>query len=128
MKQIETREDIEFLVDTFYFQIQNDEILGPIFNKHIAPESWPHHLKKLTDFWQTNLFGIPAFKGNPTLKHVLVDTHLEGGMQIEHFERWLKIWAETIDEHFYGYLADRAKISAQKMAKGQWMVIGKNRN
>jgi hemoglobin len=33
-----------------------------------------------------------------------------------HFEAWLKLWHESIDEHFAGEKADEAKWRAEKMA------------
>ena len=62
MKPIKNREDIHLLVNTFYSKIRKDELLGPIFNSHISENQWPHHLMKLTDFWETNLFGVRKFK------------------------------------------------------------------
>ena len=58
VKQITSREDVSLLVNTFYGKIRQDELLGPIFNGHIAEEKWPEHLWKLTNFWETNLFGV----------------------------------------------------------------------
>ena len=72
MKEIKTRKDVSILVHTFYDKIRKDDLLGPIFNSHIAEDQWPEHLEKLTDFWETNLFGIPKFKGNPSQKHLNV--------------------------------------------------------
>jgi len=41
MKPIETKDDIVVLVNAFYAKIRKDELLGPIFNGHIAEERWP---------------------------------------------------------------------------------------
>jgi hemoglobin len=77
MKSIESREDVQLLVNTLYSKIRKDELLGPIFNSYISEDEWPQHLIKLTDFWETNLFGVPKFKGSPTQKHLKVDENLE---------------------------------------------------
>ena len=50
MKEIESRSDINYLVNNFYSKIRRDNLLGPIFNSHISEEKWPAHLSKLTDF------------------------------------------------------------------------------
>ena len=60
-----------FLVDTFYTKIRADDLLGPIFNDVI--DDWPAYLVRLTDFWETNLFFVNKFKGNPVRKHQEVD-------------------------------------------------------
>lgn len=127
MKEIETREDISFLVHTFYRKIRKDEFLGPIFNSHITEDKWPEHLSKLTDFWETNLFGVPKFKGSPTQKHLEVDRNLKYTTSQKHFGQWLQIWFQTIDENFEGFLANRAKEAARRMAHGQFMTIFNHR-
>ncbi len=127
MKDIENREDISKLVHTFYASIRKDELLGPIFNKHIKEEQWPAHLEKLTDFWETNLFGVPAFKGSPTMAHIKVDKELDYGVDQKHFGQWLTLWFSIIDSLFDGERATRAKEAARRMAAGQFMAIWHNR-
>lgn len=127
MKTIENRNDINLLVNTFYAKIRKDELLGPIFNSHIPNEAWPAHLSKLTDFWETNLLGVPKFKGNPSGAHIKVDKNLNYGVEQKHFGQWLQLWFQTIDELFVGLLADRAKNAARKMSTGQFMVMWYNR-
>lgn len=123
MKEIETREHIRLLVNVFYSKIRKDELLGPIFN-HIIPENhWEIHLEKLTDFWETNLFGAQKFKGNPTGAHKKVDQAFNYKITQVHFSRWLHLWFTTIDELFVGELAIRAKNGARKMSTGQFIAM-----
>ena len=47
--------------------------------------------------------------------------HLElhrkaGGLRKEHFERWLVLWCQTVDELFDGPLAAAAKVHALRVA------------
>ena len=123
MKDIEQREDISLLVNTFYLQIRKNELLGPIFNMHIKNDQWPAHLEKLTDFWETALFGVISFKGNPTLKHKIVDNNLKHTIAENHFEQWVALWHTTIDSLFEGALANRAKKASENMAIGQFNSI-----
>lgn len=125
--QIEGREDIEHLVNTFYARIREDELLGPIFNHHIADEQWPAHLSKLSDFWETILFGAANFKGNPPKAHVNVDREANHSITQKHFGQWLMLWFTTIDELFEGQMAERAKQRARGMADHQFMVMWQNR-
>jgi hemoglobin len=127
MNTINHRKDVTVLVNKFYTKIRKDALLGPIFNGHISEEQWAEHIIKLTDFWETNLFGISKFKGSPSLKHINVDANLGYNIEQNHFRRWLQLWFETIDELFEGEVATRAKNSAQIMAKGQFTIIMKNR-
>ena len=128
MKTITTREDIKVLVTSFYAKIRKDDMLGDIFNSHIPESHWPAHLEKLTDFWETNLFGVALFKGNPSQKHINVDKNMNHSIDQVHFEKWLQLWFETIDELFVGELAIRAKNAARKMATGQYLVMWNHRN
>lgn len=123
MNTIKNREDITILVNKFYAKIRKDELLGPIFTGHIPNDKWAVHLSKLTDFWEMRLFGIPNFKGNPTQKHINVDKNLNHTMEPAHFETWLKLWSETIDELYAGELANSAKIMANNMARGQFSQV-----
>lgn len=127
MTVITSRNEISLLVNSFYTKVRKDELLGPIFNRHIAEEQWPAHLEKLTDFWETNLFGRAIFKGNPSEKHVAMDRNLKYKVEQKHFGKWLQLWFETIDEHFTGELATKAKEAARRMAHVQFMVIWNHR-
>jgi hemoglobin len=127
MDTIETRKEISILVNAFYAKIRKDELLGPIFNGHIPEAHWPEHLSKLTDFWETNLFGIAKFKGNPSKKHINVDKESGHTISQLHFGKWLQLWFETVDELFEGELATKAKESARKMATGQFLTMWNNR-
>lgn len=123
MKTIDTREDLQVLVNTFYSKIRKDALLGPIFNTHISEELWPDHLVKLTDFWETNLFGVPKFKGNPLQKHAKVDKVAGYTINQVHFGKWLQLWVETIHELFEGEHAQKAIHTARKMATGQYLTL-----
>lgn len=123
LKEIENREDISLLVNTFYGAIRKDELLGPIFNSHIKNEQWPPHLEKLTDFWVTALLGVACFKGNPTMAHRNVDLNLKHTIAPLHFETWVNLWHKTIDLLFVGALANRAKMASENMAAGQFNAI-----
>lgn len=127
MKAIDTRKDIEILVNLFYTKIRKDELLGPIFNSHISENRWPEHLKTLADFWETNLLGVPSFKGSPTQKHINVDKNLNYTINQVHFGKWLQLWFETIDQLYIGEYAQRAKDAARKMSTGQFLAIWNKR-
>ena len=124
---MKSREDISKLVHTFYAKVRKNELLGPIFKNHILEEQWPEHHEKLTDFWETNLFGITKFKGNPSMKHINVDKNMNHSITQNHFGTWLQLWFETIDQLFEGYLAFKAKQSARKMSTGQFLTMWNNR-
>ena len=109
-KDITSLEDIKFLVNTFYLKIQEDELIGPIFNSVIG-DRWPIHLDKMYRFWQTILLEEIAYSGSPFLPHAKLPIFKE------HFDQWLSIWHETIDANFVGPKAVEAKWRADKMSE-----------
>lgn len=122
---IQTREDIFLLVDTFYKRVRKNELIGPIFNTQIS--NWPEHLEKLTDFWETNLLFVRKYKGNPLLAHQLVDKKSDIPIEQLHFGTWLNLWYATIDELFEGEIAATAKRRARKMSTFMYLKIFENR-
>ena len=101
-------DDIILFVDGFYKKVQQDELIGPIFNNAIT--DWPIHLEKMYKFWNAALFGVPRFKGNPLAKHAPLP------IEARHFDRWLILFDQTIDAHFEGEMAVDAKKRAKLMA------------
>jgi hemoglobin len=102
--------DIKVLVDNFYTKIRDEKLLGPIFNGVIG-DNWPAHLTKMYGFWQTLLLDTPAYSGSPFLKHAKLP------IAKEHFDRWMELFNETVDEHFAGVKADEAKWRAARMSE-----------
>jgi hemoglobin len=113
MTDIQTREDIIRLVDTFYDKVQEDEVIGYFFND-VAKVDWAHHLPKMYDFWETTLFHQPKYKGNPMRVHV--DLHQKETMEKEHFDRWLSLFKQTVDELFKGVNAENIKMKGESIA------------
>lgn len=105
MKELENREDIEFLVDTFYKKIIVDDKIGFFFTKVIKLD-WNKHIPAMYDFWETTLLGVAKYKGNPMLKHI--DLNAMEKLNAEHFERWLSLWKETIQGNFVGEISEQA--------------------
>ena len=83
---------IRAVVNDFYGRVQQDAMLGPVFEAHI--DDWGPHLKKMYGFWSTVLLGDRQYTGNPFVKHQAVP-ELSAG----HFERWLNLFAETLKSH-----------------------------
>lgn len=126
-KKIETREDVQKLVHTFYGKIQKDEILGPIFDLHLSAEDWPPHLVKMTNFWETSLLGARNFMGNPPLAHMKVDENLDYQFEQRNFAIWLRLWIETLDQLFIGEKVESAKEGARRMSTGLYLAMWTNR-
>ena len=120
MKQdIQNREDVFLLVSSFYTKVRANAEISHFFNDTI--EDWPSHLEKLTDFWETNLFMVSKFRGNPMRAHKEVDNRFNNSIEQKHFGVWLNMWFETIDELFEGDRANIAKNRARNMAGNLFM-------
>ena len=113
-RDIENEKDIELLVHTFYEKVGQDELIGYLFND-VAKVHWESHLPKMVRFWSSVLLGAAEYKGNPMQKHV--ELSQQSPFHIDHFERWLKLWRETIDQIFVGFKAEDAKVRAQSIAE-----------
>ncbi|HET7896070.1 MAG TPA: group III truncated hemoglobin [Flavisolibacter sp.] len=111
MSDIENLENIKTLVDNFYFNVKNDELLSPVFASRIAEDAWPAHLQRMYAFWNAILFAEKGFEGNPMMKHLSLP------IGEEHFSRWLALFNETIDQHFSGPKADEARKRAASIAQ-----------
>ena len=114
---IENRLTLRKLVYAFYDKVHTNEELAPIFNQVIAPDEWEAHLEKMIDFWESNLFLKPLYKGNPPQIHIDVDNKVGNSINKKHFTCWLKLWKATIDENFEGALALEAKKKAEHIAR-----------
>ncbi|MCB9047568.1 MAG: group III truncated hemoglobin [Chitinophagales bacterium] len=109
---IQTREEIVLLVNTFYDRVKADDTIGYIFHEIIG-EDWSHHLPVMYSFWETVLFGKAGYMGNPVGKHIELDRRIP--LTEQHYERWLKLWTETVDDMFAGETANEAKKKAATM-------------
>ena len=124
-KPIENRADISYLVHQFYAKIRADEEIGFYFNEIIT--DWDHHLEKLTDFWETNLFAVKKYKGDPHVAHNEVDEHFNEKITSNEFGIWLNYWFQTLDEHFEGENVETLKRRARKMSTFLYMSMFKHR-
>ena len=112
MRDIETRTDIETLIDAFYKRILTDEHIGFFFTKVVALD-WDVHIPIMYDFWESILFDTDTYAGNPMLKHMAL--HQKHALEPAHFERWLSLWEETIQQHFKGTTATLAIEKAKQI-------------
>jgi len=106
---ITSMEDIKLLVNTFYSKIRIDSLLGGLFNG-VIKDRWPEHLEKMYRFWQTVLLEEHTYYGSPFPPHAKLP------IEQRHFDTWLMLWHETINEHFTGTKAEEAKWRGDKMA------------
>jgi hemoglobin len=107
---IQGHEQIKEIVDRFYAKVREDELIGPIFND-VAKVNWETHTEKIYHFWDALLFGAENYHGRPFPPHIPLN------LKIEHFERWIKLFFETVDASFEGQKADEIKMRALNIAR-----------
>ncbi|MBN8575535.1 MAG: group III truncated hemoglobin [Cyclobacteriaceae bacterium] len=106
MQALNSRSEIELLVNTFYDKVKQDPLLAPLF----AHVDWPHHLPVMYNFWASMLLGDRSYTGNPFQKHMPLP------LTPMHFSRWLELFNQTVDENFTGAKAEEVKARAQSIA------------
>lgn len=106
MDDILSENDVDFLVEIFYKKIQENEQMAPFF-KHT---NWEHHLPKMKHFWNFILFDKPGFRGN------IYDAHVNRQIKSPHFDTWLQLFCETVNENFIGVNATTAMDKAKELS------------
>lgn len=79
------RDGLAKLLKSFYADVRQDAVIGPIFNARI--HDWAAHLEKIGDFWALQTGGPSAYSGG------FGRAHLPLGLEPVHFEHWLGLWA-----------------------------------
>ncbi len=119
-----TKKHIEKLVKHFYLRVQKDELLGPIFND-MAQVDWDHHIKLLSQFWNSIMLKTHEYHGNAYEKHVIIgqQTHIEEA----HFIRWLDLFQQEAVKHLPSEAANDMIQKASLIGKSlQFGMIGKS--
>lgn len=119
MNDIADRDDIEKLVRNFYRQAAMDDVLGPVFQA--AHVNWQAHVETLIEFWSWQLLGQRGYEGQPLRAHEAV--HERTPLSDAHYERWLELFCDTVDESFVGPLAEVAKVRGRKMAAAMQRLL-----
>lgn len=106
---IADRADVVKLVETFYTRAFADPLIGHIFTD-VVHMDLPRHMPIMADFWQTVLFKAGLYNRNALAIHF--DIHAKEPLTLEHFNRWLQLWTNTVDDLFAGEKAELAKVQA----------------
>ncbi len=107
---ISSANDVKNMVDSFYAKVNQDELLSYVFND-FSQVDWAAHLPKMYDFWTTLIFGEAVYKGNPFAAHINLPVNKK------HFDRWLMLFDENMDELFAGQTAEHTKQRAKSIAQ-----------
>lgn len=105
MNDIETQDDIEKLVRSFYSKVMQDELLS----KHFAGMNMEAHFPVMINFWSNIVFADGSYKGNAFEKHLRLQ------LSAADFAQWLFLFNNTCDELFAGEKTTHAKQRAQSI-------------
>jgi hemoglobin len=110
---INSRQDIEKLIDEFYSRLLKIEEIKPVFETI----DFERHVPHIVSFWCFVLLDYEGYKTNVFEKHMPlpIKPHM--------FDVWLNVWLETVDNLFQGEKADLAKQRATVLAytfKSKW--------
>ncbi len=105
---------IQRLVHAFYGRVRADSMLGPIFAARIS--DWEPHLERMCAFWSSVTLMTGRYHGQPMQAHAPLP------IDAAHFDRWLAMFAATVDnvcpasaaEHFIG----KARMIAESLELG----------
>jgi len=106
-------DEVVALVADFYSRIRDDEVLGPIFARHVR--DWDRHLPKMVDFWSTALRRTGRYRGTPMPVHSALP-----GLDAAHFSRWLGVFRTTTAAQGNAALQARADELAERIAQSLW--------
>ena len=113
LPDLDSRENIEFFVDRFYERMLADAQLAPIF-VDVADIDLAVHLPHIKDYWCKLLLGEKRYQRHTMNIHR--ELHGKRPLQAEDFQRWLALFITTVDAHFAGERAQRAKQVAASIA------------
>ena len=78
-RDIQTKKDVETLVNDFYTKVLKDDILSPFF-KNL---NFEHHMPKMINFWSFVLLDEAGYTTDVTKKHM----HMR--LKQDHFDQWI---------------------------------------
>ena len=110
---MDSREKIELFVDYFYDSLLKDEQLAPIF-VDTAQIDLSVHLPHIKNYWCKLLLGEKGYQRHTMNIHRQL--HGKRPLDVSDFQRWLQYFKATVDEHFCGDHAQRAKQVAASIA------------
>lgn len=75
-------DEIRVMVERFYEDARDDELLGPIFAERVA--DWDAHYDTMTRFWSSAVLRTGTYSGRPIEKHQI------DGLTAQHFVNWVQ--------------------------------------
>jgi hemoglobin len=113
MKDIETQDDLYFLVDHFYQKLLSDDSISYLFTE-VVKIKLEEHLPILVTFWSQAIFDTGGYFNNLTKIHL--DINEKEKLTPELFTIWLNHFNAAVNENFNGSNAEKIKTQALSLA------------
>ena len=110
---------IKNIVHGFYAKVRDDDLLGPVFDEKV--DNWDHHLDRMVMFWSSVALATGNYDGRPMQKHLPLK------ITRHHFDRWLQLFAETVDAICPQEVASLFLDRAMRIAHSFRLAIGFHR-
>ncbi len=125
MKDIETQDDLYFLVDNLYQRLLSDSSISYIFTD-VVKIKLEEHLPILVTFWSQAIFDTGGYFNNLTKIHL--DINEKEKLTPELFTIWLNHFNAAVDANFIGNNAEKIKTQALSLATVMQIKINIDNN
>ena len=105
---------VRTLVEHFYGVARRDDLLGPVFDAHVA--DWDEHYATLTRFWMAVAYRTGGYSGRPYEQHAALPD-----LSVAHFDRWLVLWEAAVQEIVPADQVASFMTVAERM-RGSWIT------
>ena len=112
-KDIEERADLEAMLESFYQKVFKDDLISHFFLE-VVPLNLETHLPVITDFWESVLLDGKGYRKN--VMEIHRDISNKSKIEKEHFDRWVQLFTESVNNLFEGPKANLAKQRAASIA------------
>ena len=110
---LDSKAHIAAFLQHFYNKLLTDPVLAPIF-LDVAGIDLRVHLGHIQAYWEKLLLGTDDYQRHTMNIHRAL--HSKHALTDAEFDRWLDFYVSTVDEHFAGPYADKAKRVAGHIA------------
>lgn len=111
---LDSKEHIRQFVTAFYAELLKDPLLAPVF-LDVADIDLSEHLPLICSYWEKLLLAKPGYNRHTMNIHRAL--HAKRPLTAVDFNRWLSLFAATLERLFEGPNADRARQVATQIAE-----------
>ena len=120
---LDSRAQVQRFVRLFYARLLSDDLLKPYFIE-VAGIDIDTHFPRIEDYWCKLLFHETGYHRHTMNIHRNINR--QRTFTIRHYGRWLFHFHHTIDRHFQGPYATRAKLIATRISENMQLSLSGN--